>query len=229
MCPVLADPECYKKVVVPKYKISQCAFRKGGSTAGLLKLYALLGVSILVLIGGISMQQPTTTCDNFQGSCLEEPNPSADLGGIFVALGVAVMLIALGFIIMVLFFSIYQVDLVMSKPGKAKDEGAGAAAWRKFSQLMGPEVMTLTLRSEPNKEFIMSYVYGVLSKHMGGYHALTHLIKDQLVDPPRPLTVNGAIAGTGLKTAFMPVAQATPMPQGLPMPDAAVGKDIVQP
>jgi len=45
----------------------------------------------------------------------------------------------------------------------------------------------------------MSYVFGTLSSNMGGYHALTHLVKDQLVERPEPRTVMGAIASTGLQ------------------------------
>ena len=59
------------------------------------------------------------------------------------------------------------------------------------------------MKSEPNKDFIMSYVYGTLGKNMGGYHALTHLIKDNLVEKVKPFTINGAISATGC-SSFTP-------------------------
>ena len=40
---------------------------------------------------------------------------------------------------------------------------------------------------------------------MGGYHALMHLVNDQLVDACEPRTIRGAIASTGVDT-FMPVS-----------------------
>ena len=39
---------------------------------------------------------------------------------------------------------------------------------------------------------------------MGGYHALTHLIKENLVEKVKPFTIGGAIAGTG-KPSYVPV------------------------
>ena len=55
------------------------------------------------------------------------------------------------------------------------------------------------LAKEPDRDFVLSYVFGTLSSNMGGYHALTHLIKDQLVERPEPRTIMGAIASTGLQ------------------------------
>lgn len=43
---------------------------------------------------------------------------------------------------------------------------------------------------------------------MGGYHALMHLVKDQLIDYCEPRTVSGAIAGTGVATFVPNVAVA---------------------
>ena len=44
-------------------------------------------------------------------------------------------------------------------------------------------------------------------KHMGGYHALMHLVKDQLVDPCEPRTINSAIASTGVDT-YLPIGRS---------------------
>ena len=42
---------------------------------------------------------------------------------------------------------------------------------------------------------------------MGGYHALMHLVKDQLVDPCEPRTINSAIASTGVDT-YLPIGRS---------------------
>ena len=69
------------------------------------------------------------------------------------------------------------------------------------------------LREDPDRNFIMSYVYGSLGKNMSGYHALTHLIKDGLVEPPEPRTIMGAIASTGM-SSYIPVATAIDVDHG---------------
>ncbi len=67
-------------------------------------------------------------------------------------------------------------------------------------------VISLTFATRPNEEFVMNYVYGVLGKNMGGYHALTHLVKDNLVAQPAPRTIMDGISSTGLPS-FLPPAE----------------------
>ena len=62
----------------------------------------------------------------------------------------------------------------------------------------GVRADTITLAKEPDHEFIMDYVYGMLSKHMAGYHTLAHLVNEGLIHRPEPRTIAGAIASTGI-------------------------------
>lgn len=55
----------------------------------------------------------------------------------------------------------------------------------------------------------MSYVYGTLGENVSGYHAMNHLIKDNLMERVEPRTIDGAIASTGVKSA-VPVAVGLP-------------------
>merc|ERR1712118_431871 len=79
--------------------------------------------------------------------------------------------------------SVYSVDLIMQKKPVPKGERLDQMLLRSLTQkMLGPDIVTLTLAKEPDRDFIMSYVFGTLGSNMGGYHALTHLVKDHLVD-----------------------------------------------
>ena len=119
---------------------------------------------------------------------------------LLVALGVAALIIGLGVIMHTLCKSVYSVDLIMQKKPVPKNERLDQMLLRALmNKLMGRDIVTLTLVKEPDRDFIMSYVFGTLGSNMGGYHALTHLVKDHLVERPEPRTIMGAIASTGLQ------------------------------
>ena len=112
------------------------------------------------------------------------------------------VVVALLLSIMACCHSTYEVFLVFIQP--PQPPGFQNPFTKMMKRFMGPETYSLILHDEPHKEFIMSYVYGTLGENMGGYHALTHLIKDNLVDKVKPFTISGAIASTG-KTSYVPV------------------------
>ena len=120
-------------------------------------------------------------------------------GGL-IALGIALLVIGLAVVIFTLCKSVYSVDLIMQKKPVPKGERLDQMFLRSLmNKMLGPDIVTLTLAKEPDRDFIMSYVFGTLGSNMGGYHALTHLVKDHLVDRPEPRTIMGAIASTGLQ------------------------------
>jgi len=194
---ILCYPWAYEKFVVPKYKLASCNFRKGGSKATLIiaKGFALVAVPLLGL--GLALRSSDEA-----------------LSTMVVVIGIAMMVASIIVSIITEFISVYAVDLVMMKKPPPKEEGSLAFFARAVqNRIMGPELVTLMLRSEPDRNFIMSYVFGVLSSNMGGYHALTHLVKDNLIEPPEPRTVMGAIASTGLQ-GYMPVAMGVDADHG---------------
>ena len=87
----------------------------------------------------------------------------------------------------------WATSFATDKPALADDSGLVIPA------LNGAPGIYSARWAGPNKDFIMSYVFGTLGSNMGGYHALTHLVKDHLVDRPEPRTIMGAIASTGLQ------------------------------
>ena len=176
---ILCYPEAYEKFVIPKYKIASANFRKGGSTAtlGLAQFLGVIGVLLLfigILTGPLDF---------------------------LVILGIVLIVLSILVVIATLFISVYAVDLIMQKKPPVKDEGMASFVTRALrNRILGPDVVTIMLRSEPDKDFVLSYVFGVLGSNMGGYHALTHLVKDNLIEPPEPRTIMGAIASTGLQS-----------------------------
>ena len=178
---ILCYPQSFEKFVVPKYKLASVNFRKGGaySTLFLGRLLTVLAF-VLLFIGA--------TGDN------------SLLNSLLFALGIAALIIGLGVIMYTLCKSVYSVDLIMQKKPVPKNERLDQMFLRALmNKLMGPDIVTLTLAKEPDRDFIMSYVFGTLGSNMGGYHALTHLVKDHLVERPEPRTIMGAIASTGLQ------------------------------
>jgi len=174
---ILCYPQSFEKFVVPKYKLVSVNFRKGGaySTLFLGRLLTVLAF-VLLFIGAKG---------NYR---------------LLVALGVAALIIGLGVIMHTLCKSVYSVDLIMQKKPVPKNERLDQMLLRALmNKLMGRDIVTLTLVKEPDRDFIMSYVFGTLGSNMGGYHALTHLVKDHLVERPEPRTIMGAIASTGLQ------------------------------
>ena len=226
---ILCYPVTYRREVIPKYKIASCAFRKGGATSSVfwLALSHVVGIALLITAG----QQPQ------EGELGYNPDVTALLLGI----GLTKLFVGLIGILVTLFFSTYNVDLTFAKPKASKSESNVAFLKRALlANLVGARVFTLVLREDPDRQFIMSYVYGSLGKNMGGYHALTHLIKDNLVEPPEPRTIMGAIASTGMSSYIpiatmvdvdhgevhlntsagasgLPMAQATALPMGAPV------------
>merc|ERR1712182_111871 len=126
-----------------------------------------------------------------------------------IAVGIILLVLGTAVVIFTLCKSVYSVDLIMQKKPVPKGERLDQMFLRGLmAKLLGPDVVTLTLAKEPDRDFIMSYVFGTLGSNMGGYHALTHLVKDPLVDRPEPRTIMGAIASTGLQ-AFTPTSMGT--------------------
>ena len=174
---ILCYPRGFEKFVVPKYKIASVNFRKGGAYSTLF-LGQILDILAFVLL--------------FFGAT----NDSS----VIVALGIADLVVGMGVTIFTLCKSVYSVDLIMQKKPVPKNERLDQMLLRSLTnQMLGPDIVTLTLAKEPDRDFIMSYVFGTLGSNMGGYHALTHLVKDHLVDRPEPRTIMGAIASTGLQ------------------------------
>ena len=174
---ILCYPRGFEKFVVPKYKIASVNFRKGGAYSTLF-LGQILDILAFVLL--------------FFGAT----NDSS----VIVALGIADLVVGMGVTIFTLCKSVYSVDLIMQKKPVPKGERLDQMFLRSLmNKMLGPDIVTLTLAKEPDRDFIMSYVFGTLGSNMGGYHALTHLVKDHLVDRPEPRTIMGAIASTGLQ------------------------------
>ena len=174
---ILCYPRGFEKFVVPKYKIASVNFRKGGAYSTLFLGQILVVLAILLLFFG-----------------------AAQDSSVLVALGIACLVIGMAVVIWTLCKSVYSVDLIMQKKPVPKNERLDQMLLRSLTnQMLGPDIVTLTLAKEPDRDFIMSYVFGTLGSNMGGYHALTHLVKDHLVDRPEPRTIMGAIASTGLQ------------------------------
>ena len=174
---ILCYPMSFEKFVVPKYKIASVNFRKGGAYSTLFLGQILDVLAILLLFFG-----------------------AAQDSSVLVALGIACLVIGTAVVIFTLCKSVYSVDLIMQKKPVPKGERLDQMLLRSLmAKVLGPDVVTLTLAKEPDRDFIMSYVFGTLGSNMGGYHALTHLVKDHLVDRPEPRTIMGAIASTGLQ------------------------------
>ena len=174
---ILCYPRSFEKFVVPKYKIASVNFRKGGaySTLFLGQILSVFGFFFFFL--GLIQ----------------------DSAGLIV-LGIVLDIIGLAVVIFTLCKSVYSVDLIMQKKPVPKGERLDQMLLRSLTQkMLGPDIVTLTLAKEPDRDFIMSYVFGTLGSNMGGYHALTHLVKDHLVERPEPRTVMGAIASTGVQ------------------------------
>ena len=210
---VLCYPTTYEKMIIPKYRIAKCEFRRGGAIASLKFALVMFSVGGTLLGSGGATKGAGETCQDvcsggcgFYGlSCIGYDCASCqeqiDSGQSMITAGILVLLPGLVLSIIACFTSMFMVDLIMGASRSSKTN-----PWRKFiATVAGPETYSIALHREPDKEFIMEYVYGTLSKNMGGYHALTHLIKDDLIEPPEPRTTMGAIASTGIKS-YMPVA-----------------------
>ena len=174
---ILCYPMSFEKFVVPKYKIASVNFRKGGAYSTLF-----LG-QILDVLGFVF---------EFLGAAQDNTT--------LIAVGIILLVLGTAVVIFTLCKSVYSVDLIMQKKPVPKGERLDQMFLRSLmAKVLGPDVVTLTLAKEPDRDFIMSYVFGTLGSNMGGYHALTHLVKDHLVDRPEPRTIMGAIESTGLQ------------------------------
>ena len=175
---ILCYPRSFEKFVVPKYKIASVNFRKGGA-------YATLFLGEVLDVLGFFFEILGNMGDGNTG---------------LIAVGIILLVIGTAVVIFTLCKSVYSVDLIMQKKPVPKGERLDQMFLRALmAKVLGPDVVTLTLAKEPDRDFIMSYVFGTLGSNMGGYHALTHLVKDHLVDRPEPRTIMGAIASTGLQ------------------------------
>ena len=174
---ILCYPRGFEKFVVPKYKIASVNFRKGGAYSTLFLGHILDVLGFFFLFLGLAQDQTA-----------------------LIAVGIICAIIGLAVVIFTLCKSVYSVDLIMQKKPVPKGERLDQMFLRSLmNKMLGPDIVTLTLAKEPDRDFIMSYVFGTLGSNMGGYHALTHLVKDHLVDRPEPRTIMGAIASTGLQ------------------------------
>ena len=174
---ILCYPRSFEKFVVPKYKIASVNFRKGGAYSTLFLGHILDVLGFFFLFLGLAQDQTA-----------------------LIAVGIICAIIGLAVVIFTLCKSVYSVDLIMQKKPVPKGERLDQMFLRSLmNKMLGPDIVTLTLAKEPDRDFIMSYVFGTLGSNMGGYHALTHLVKDHLVDRPEPRTIMGAIASTGLQ------------------------------
>ena len=189
---LLCYPMTYEKLIIPKYRVANVEFNKGGVMKKLLAACSfIMVIGFILLFVGVGM-------DRGIGSNLgiEAGGTGLIVGGIFV------LVVCIILSIMAMCHSTYEVLLYFIKPPVPP----GTNPLTKFlKNLVGPETYSIILMNEPHKEFIMSYVYGTLADNIGGYHCLTHLIKDNLVERVKPFTINGAIAGTG-KESFIPVS-----------------------
>ena len=213
---ILCYPTTYEKLIVPKYRLAKCKFHKGGARSMMKLAWGIFSFGVCLLCTGVSVQSAGNTCKEVcescsWGSCAYYDCESCDsqiaVGNTLLWCGILLFVLpGIVLLIMACFTSTFQVDLVMGTIRGPKNETFLQAFKRSLHTLIiGPEAYTVLLGKEPDKEFIMEYVYGSLSKNMGGYHALTHLIKDNLIEPPEPRTIMGAIASTGLQ-AYVPVA-----------------------
>ena len=189
---IMCYPMTYEKVVMPKYMIISCDFRRGGAPR-------TIKIGIMMMAGSIIFAIPKFMTED--GS----QDVSVDL---FFVIFILLVLVGFTLVFFACCFKTYSVDLTLRKPPGTKSGTCFTYFFRALtSRLSGPDMLTLMILKEPDKRFIKDYVFGCLSNNMGGYHALSHLIKDDLVSPVRPWTANGAIESTGLK-AYVPVAQA---------------------
>jgi len=183
---ILCYPRSFEKFVVPKYKIASVNFRKGGA-------YSTLFLGQILDVLGFVFEFLGATQDSTA----------------LIAVGIILLVLGTAVVIFTLCKSVYSVDLIMQKKPVPKGERLDQMFLRSLTQkMLGPDIVTLTLAKEPDRDFIMSYVFGTLGSNMGGYHALTHLVKDHLVDRPEPRTIMGAIESTGLQ-AFTPTSMGT--------------------
>jgi hypothetical protein len=196
---LLCYPMTYEKLIIPKYRVANVEFNKGGIMKKLLAVCSIMMmVGLICLFVGMSMDTIGSAVSGISGQTADTDGAKTGLivGGIVLAIIGIVLAIA------ACCHSTYEVVLAFIKP----PQPPGTNPLRKFlANMMGPEVYSIILMDEPNKEFIMSYVYGTLGDNMGGYHCLTHLIKDNLVERVKPFTMAGAIAGTG-KDGYIPVS-----------------------
>lgn len=196
---LLCYPMTYEKLVIPKYKVAQVEFSKGGLLKKLLAFsWFALWIGVVLVAIGATTGQASSAISTISG----QANSAGSAGTGLIVGGVVVAVVALLLSIMACCHSTYEVLLVFIQP--PLPPGLMNPFKKMMKRMMGPESYSLILHDEPHKEFIMSYVYGTLGENMGGYHALTHLIKDNLVDKVKPFTISGAIASTG-KASYVPV------------------------
>ena len=185
----------YEKIVIPKYKVASVNFNKGGVLKTLLLIsWIVFWIGLVLTASGVAAGQASNA---IAGS---DQTGGASVGLIVGGIAICILMILLA--LMALCHSTYEVMFSFIQP--PQPAGMQNAFTKAFNRLAGPETYSIILHDEPNTEFIMSYVYGTLGENMGGYHVLTHLIKDNLVEKVKPFTIGGAIAGTG-KPSYVPV------------------------
>jgi len=202
---ILCYPLSFEKFVVPKYKLASVNFRKGGSTATMILGHALVTLGGILGVIAWSVGDSLDSCGMLTlDSCgmltrhaycgMLTPSWSPCLHcGLLTPLAIAAVVAGVVVVIATLFYSVYSVDLIMQK--KPAPKGYVAFAARAISSLFTGSSTTVTLTpgvppqfhlathglaKEPDRDFVMSYVYGKLGPNMGGHHTLTHLIKDNL-------------------------------------------------
>ena len=150
----------FEGFVVPKYKIASVNFRKGR----VLTLFLGQLLTVFGFFSSSSASRKNKPVSSPSGS----PYSSLAWPWSFHPLQV-----------------VYSVDLIMQAvpKGERLDQMFLRAL---MTKMLGPDVVTLTLAKEPDRDFIMSYVFGTLGSNMGGTRALTHLVRDHLVDRPEP-------------------------------------------
>lgn len=207
---LMCYPMTYTKVVIPKYKITGCDFRQGGAPKTIYAGIILMLVGFACIVPAVTLNGSTQVCtwygwrEGYSCRYVDRTSPGAI---IFIVLCVLNVLFGLFLLLIACCFKTHSVDLTMRKPSGSKTAGYATYLCRALqARLTGPEVSSLMMLQEPDKRFIKDYVFGCLSKNMGGYHALNHLIKDALVAPVWPKTAKGAIESTGMK-AYVPMAQ----------------------
>jgi len=168
----------FKMKAIPKYLIKHIEIERAQVSKCLFwTMVASLIVGIVLIIVG--------------------KNSTDDSSSKFYGIGAALIIVAVIGLVYPCCNKKYTITIKLNDEQEEKKK-AGCFSWFRCPQIQlcghaEKSALVFTVREEPDKDFLMSYCYGVLNSDVAILHRLNHLIGDQLSSSLSPASVDNLV------------------------------------
>jgi hypothetical protein len=123
---------------------------------------------------------------------------STDASAQYYGIGAALIIVAVIGLLYPCCNKKYTITIKLNDEQEEKKKGGGCCSWLRCPQVQlcghaEKNSLVFTVREEPDKDFLMSYCYGVLNSDVSILHRLNHLIGDSLSHSLSPASVDNLV------------------------------------